>query len=229
VGLARGHPRLRHGRRMWRASARFHARVVVASRLHPRPPVGYPSQMTSSVARAPYTWDDFVALEDDDRRELIDGELVEVEVPTFDHEEIVIALGYFLRAWTEAGNGGRVVGSAYKMRVSERRGVMPDLQFYRAGNEAAKDQAQGLVRGRADLVVEIVSPSSRRYDRVTKLRWYAQLGVPEYWIVDPSARTLEGLTLRDGVYAIASSLEGDEVFRPESFPALEIPLAKLWG
>ena len=135
--------------------------------------------MTSSVANAPYTWDDFVALEEDDLRELIDGELVEVEVPTFGHEEIVLTLGYFLRAWIKAGHGGRVVGSGYKVRVSDRRGVMPDLQFYRQGNDAPADQEQGLVHGRADLLVEVVSPSSRRYDRVTKLRWYAQLGVPE--------------------------------------------------
>ena len=191
--------------------------------------VGYTSPMTSTVANAPHTWDDFVALDEDDLRELIDGELVEVEVPTFDHEEIVILLGYFLRAWIEAGNGGRVVGSGYKVRVSDRRGVMPDLQVYRAGNDAPAEQALGLVRGRPDLVVEVVSPSSRRYDRVTKLRWYAQLGVPEYWVVDPQARTLEGLTLREGVYAIAATVEGDETFRPESFVGLEVPLSKLWG
>ncbi|MGO8991686.1 MAG: Uma2 family endonuclease [Polyangiaceae bacterium] len=104
-----------------------------------------------------------------------------------------------------------------------------DLQFYRQGNVAAVEQQQGLVTGRADLVVEVVSPSSRRYDRVTKLRWYAQLGVPEYWIVDPEGRTFERLALRDGAYVIAASCEGEELFRPESFEGLEIPLGKLWA
>ncbi len=184
--------------------------------------------MNPSAASAPYTWEDFVALDDDDLRELIDGELVEVEVPTFGHEEIVATLAYFLRAWVEAGHGGRVVASGYKVRVSDRRGVMPDLQLYRSGNDAPVTQQQGLVQGRADLVVEIVSPSSRRYDRVKKLNWYAQLGVPEYWIIDPEARTLERLVLRDGAYVIAASLDGEEVFRPESFEGLAIPLAKLW-
>jgi Uma2 family endonuclease len=45
--------------------------------------------MSSLAASAPYTWDDFVALEEDDQRELIDGELVEVGVPTGLHEYIV--------------------------------------------------------------------------------------------------------------------------------------------
>jgi hypothetical protein len=132
-----------------------------------------------------------------------------------------------LTGWAE-GHGGSVLGSGYKVRVSERRGVMPDVQVFRRGNEPAVDQEQGLARGHPDLVVGIVSPSSLRYDRVTKLRWYAQLGVPEYWIVDPSARTLERLVLREGIYGIAESLADEDVLRPESFEGLELPLAKLW-
>jgi Uma2 family endonuclease len=185
--------------------------------------------MATPTASPRYTWDDFVALDDADKRELIDGELVEVEVPTDLHEAVVAGLCFFLRAWVEAGHGGRVLASGYKVRISDRRGVMPDVQLYRRGNDASREQQKGLVRGRPDLVVEIISPSSPRYDRVTKLRWYAGHGVPEYWIVDGAARTLEELVLHDGVYVIAASLADDETFRPESFEGLEIPLAKLWG
>jgi Uma2 family endonuclease len=190
--------------------------------------MGHTPGMPHLATPAPVTWDDFIALDEDDLRELIDGELVEIEVPTATHEDIVALLAYYLTAWAEAGNGGRARGSGYKLRVSERRGIMPDLQFFRRGNEAARDQDAGLVQGRPDLVVEIVSPSSRRYDRVTKLRWYAQLGVPEYWIVDSDAQTIEGLLLRDGAYVIAASLAGDETFRPTSFEGLEIALPRLW-
>ena len=62
--------------------------------------------MTSHSAALPaprYTWDDFIALEEDDLRELIDGELVEVEVPTFSHEEIVVAMVTALGVWSDAG------------------------------------------------------------------------------------------------------------------------------
>jgi Uma2 family endonuclease len=184
--------------------------------------------MSSSAASTSYTWDDFVALEEDDLRELIDGELVEVEVPTMAHEGIVARLCFFLYGWVDQGHGGRVTASGYKVRISDRRGVMPDVQLYKRGNDAAREQEQGLVRGRPDLVVEIVSPSSQRYDRVIKLRWYAQLGVPEYWLVDPQARTVERLILRDGTFVIAASLAEGEVLRPETLDGLEIPLAKLW-
>ncbi len=194
--------------------------------------MAYPSGMSASQPAgggARYTWDDFVALGDEDKRELIDGELVEIEVPTHGHERLVGRLIVALGRWTES-HGGEVLPSGYKVRVSDRRGVMPDVQLFRAGNVPGPEQDQGLVSGHADLVVEVISPSSRSYDRVKKLQWYAQLSVPEYWILDSEAKTLERLVLREGSYVIAACLEGgEETFRPESFAGLEIPLDKLWG
>jgi Uma2 family endonuclease len=105
---------------------------------------------------------------------------------------------------------------------------MPDLRFFRSSNPAAGGDAVGLVSGHPDLAVEIISESSRRYDRMTKLAWYASIGVPEYWVIDPAARTLERLVLQDGKYLVADVLAEDATFRPESFEGMEIPLAALW-
>ncbi|HEY6459341.1 MAG TPA: Uma2 family endonuclease, partial [Polyangiaceae bacterium] len=159
--------------------------------------------------------------------ELIDGELVEVEVPRAEHECLVALLTFYLVGWAETHGGGTTFGSGYKIRITNERGVMPDVQFFRAGREH-RSQGRGLSQGQPDLAVEIVSPSSVRYDRVVKMNWYASIGVPEYWVVDPEARTLECLVLQDGRYSIADALEGDATFAPAGFPGLEIPLAKLW-
>ena len=183
--------------------------------------------MPSSAASAPYTWDDFVALDEDDLRELIDGELLEVEVPTEIHEYIVWRLCAFFAAWALPIKAGVGFASGYKVRITERRGVMPDFQFYRTGNRAGRTRL-GLVDGHPDLAVEIISGKSRRYDRMTKLAWYASIGVPEYWIVDPEARTLERLVLQADKYLVAEVAGEDAVVRPEGFEGLEIPLAELW-
>lgn len=175
-----------------------------------------------------FTWKDFIALDEDDTRELVDGRLVEVEVPTKTHERIVAGLIILLGHWSWTRNAGQVLASGYKLRVTETRGVMPDVQFYRRGNEP-RGQEQGLEEGRPDLVVEVVSAGSRSKDSVRKLHDYASLGVPEYWLIDPDARTLERLVLRDGVYGIVEALEGDAVFAPEEFEGLEIPLGRLWA
>ncbi len=186
-------------------------------------------QLHAEPTPGPYVWDDFLALDDEDRRELIDGHLLEVDVPTMTHEEVVATLIYFLGAWARERKGGRVLASGYKVRISSRRGVMPDVQFFRTGNAAPGAQREGLAEGRPDLAVEVVSPSSRRYDRVVKLAWYASIGVPEYWIVDPEARTLERLVLQGQSYVIADALSESDVFRPASFEGLVLPLAELWG
>jgi Uma2 family endonuclease len=175
----------------------------------------------------PYTWKEFVELEEDDPRELLDGHLVEIEVPTRTHERIVAALIAFLTQWGWSHDSGEVLASSYKIRIDDRRGTMPDVQFYRRGN-FPRGQEKGLEKGRPDLVVEVISPSSRSKDSVHKLHDYAAIGVPEYWLLDPEARTMERLLLREGVYSIVEALEGDRVFRPESFPGLEIDLGRLW-
>jgi Uma2 family endonuclease len=141
----------------------------------------------------------------------------------------VVLVASALAAWADV-HGGEALASGYKVRITKKRGVMPDAQFFRAGHLPAPEHEDGLALGHPDLVVEIVSPSSRRYDRVLKPRWYAGIGVPEYWIVDPEARTVERLVLTaDGRWTIATTAAEDELFEPPSFPGLKLELTKLWG
>jgi len=172
----------------------------------------------------PYTWDDFVVLPDDDKRELIDGHFIEVDVPTYDHEAIVAVLIFHIYGWAKV-HGGRTLASGYKIKVSPKRGLMPDAQYYRAGR---RPQLQGLTEGAPDLGVEIISPSSGRYDRVTKLESYRAIGMPEYWLIDPVEQTLHRFVLIDDAYRV-EALDGDRVFSPDTFPGLELPLAELWA
>lgn len=171
-----------------------------------------------------YTWDDFVLLDDDDKRELIDGQLVEVEVPTKEHEHFVMMLGFFLVGWARQ-RGGMVLGSGYKVKIRRDRGVMPDVQYFRAGRNPP---SQGLSEGAPDLAVEIMSPSSVRFDRKTKLEYYQSIGTPEYWIVDLQARFLTRHVLVDGRYVVAGSFDDTERFAPDTFPGLEIPLDEVF-
>ena len=172
------------------------------------------------------TWDAFIDLPDDDRRELIDGVLLETEVPNELHEWIVAAIVQVLMNWAEA-HGGRTLGSGFKVRINSRRGFMPDVQYYRPGRSGPKPR-KALEHGAPDLVVEVISPSSRRIDRKQKLDGYAAIHAPEYWIVDPEAQTLERLVLDGATYRIAEAHGPDEVFEPDSFPGLRIVLARLF-
>ncbi|MFW6067597.1 MAG: Uma2 family endonuclease [Myxococcota bacterium] len=171
-------------------------------------------------------WDEFIRLDEDDLRELIDGRLVEVEVPDFEHERIVAELVRHLGNWNADHDAGVVLPTGYKVRISDIRGVMPDVQLL-SHETASKAGHLGMAEGRPDLAVEVISPSSRRYDRVTKLAWYASIGVPEYWLVDRDARIIERLALTEHGYVIAQTA-AEGTFEPASFPGLAIPLAALF-
>jgi len=182
----------------------------------------------ATASLASVTWSDFIARDDeDDPRELLDGELVEIEMPKELHEWICAQLIAHLAVWART-QGGRVLGSGYKIRISTRQGFMPDVQFYRKGNLAAVGQQNGLEEGHPDLVIEVISSSSRKTDRIVKLAGYASIGVPEYWLIDPEARSVERLLLAEGNYRIAQTAVDDDTFEPSSFEGLAVALHELW-
>jgi Uma2 family endonuclease len=133
---------------------------------------------------------EWFALAEDERGELVDGHLVEEEVPNYVHEILVILLGSLLRGWF-APRGGFVGGSDAKLAVGPKQGRRPDLTVYLAGTPLPP--LSGVIAQPPDIAIEIVSPTPRdgRRDRVEKVADYAAFGVRYYWIVDPQLRSLE--------------------------------------
>jgi Uma2 family endonuclease len=186
-----------------------------------------PDTPPSAATGIRYTWHDFVALHDDDPRELLDGQLLEMDVPTRLHEWVVATLVHRLTTWALARQAGIVLASGYKVRIREDRGFMPDVQHFARGGRKLPDP--GLDAGAPDLAMEVVSATTARYDRRQRLEGYAEIGVPEYWIVDPDRRTLERLRLASpGRYGAAETFSGTVEFAPDSFPGLTIALGELW-
>ena len=79
-----------------------------------------------------------------------------------------------------------------------------------------------------DWVCEVLSPSTAALDRVRKPRIYAREGVGHLWLVDPAARTLEVLALREGEWVQRGAWSGDARVRAVPFDEVELELAALW-
>lgn len=193
----------------------------------------YAARMTA-VARAehfastPTTLDEWANMDEDEPGELVDGQLVEEEVPTNLHEVVVSWLIATLRAWA-APRGGWVFGSEHKLGVAARRGRKPDVSMYLKG--ARLRAADALSRTPPALVVEVVSPRPRdvRRDRLDKMGDYAGFGVRYYWLLDPQTRLLEILELgADGRYTIARSIS-EGTFAAPGFDDLTLDLDALWA
>jgi Uma2 family endonuclease len=79
-----------------------------------------------------------------------------------------------------------------------------------------------------DWVCEILSPSTARKDRMTKMPVYARYGVPYLWLVDPLARTLEAFALREGRWTVIGQFQEQAIVSVEPFHEIALELGALW-
>ena len=104
--------------------------------------------------------------------------------------------------------------------------VQPDI-LYVTGNQL-EIMKTNRIDGAPTLIVEIISDSSWRKDRVQKLQIYQKAGVQHYWLVNPQDKTFECFVLKDGVYSLVFIATDDNVLDHPDFPGLAIPLAEFW-
>lgn len=123
------------------------------------------------------------------RYELVDGELLVTPSPGGMHQRIVTELIALLGAFLRAHSSGELRPSPSDVRLAPELVVQPDL-FVIPNVDGKRPRADAPVT-RLLLAIEILSPSSARYDRVIKRRAYQAAGVGEYWIVDEDSRTIE--------------------------------------
>ena len=106
-----------------------------------------------------------------------------------------------------------------------------DAQKQRAAAKVAgkRDPRRALILVPPTLVIESVSPGHELYDRRTKRQWYAEFGVPNYWILDAFERSLECLRLaRGSKYVRDAAGKGAQKIKPSCFGDLVLNLADLW-
>lgn len=134
-----------------------------------------------------YTLDDYYALPDEKRVELIDGVFYDMASPSGVHQEL-IGLLYLIFAGYVRGKQGscKVFLSPFDVQLDRdnRTMVEPDLLVI-CNREKIRMRC---LYGAPDLAIEIVSPSSRRKDMILKTHKYEHSGVREYWIIDPQRR-----------------------------------------
>lgn len=173
------------------------------------------------------TFEEWLALGEDEGGELVDGHLEEEEMPDAVHEMAVTWLAMVLRVWL--GSRGYVLGSDSKYGVAPRKGRKPDLSVFLPGRDPPPR------RGRLsapDIAVELITPTARdeRRDRVEKRLEYAAFGVRWYWLVDPALGTFEILELTDnGEYRFAVTATAGVIENVPGCEGLRIDVDALWA
>ncbi|MCL2217096.1 MAG: Uma2 family endonuclease [Defluviitaleaceae bacterium] len=174
------------------------------------------------------TYSDYLKLDDDVRCELIDGVLYNMAAPTVTHQQIAGRLFRWLGNFLE-GKSCRAFIAPVDVRLNANKSddtvVQPDVMVLCDKNKI--DPTDRGIIGAPDLVIEVMSPSSRYTDRILKHKKYLEAGVLEYWIVDPEHKTVDVYLLDNGRY-YSWNYGGDDVIPVQLLKGLEINLTDLF-
>jgi Uma2 family endonuclease len=172
-----------------------------------------------------WTYEEYCRLDDDQRYEIIDGNLLMAPAPDLWHQEWLNALNIMVTLHVKKNKLGKVFIAPVDVVFGPENTVQPDLVFVATAN-AGIIERRGIF-GTPDLLVEIVSPASVRRDRYEKKDLYARCGVKEYWLGDPANQTLEILTLKEGRYELLCDAAQRGKLRSVALEGLEFDLAEI--
>ena len=166
--------------------------------------------MVVSQTAPKLTYQDYLNTSDDERYELLDGELIMIAAPNESHQIASMELGSQMHSFVKKNDLGRVFHAPFDVVLSDTDVVQPDLIFVSREREEIRTSAN--IQGAPDPVVEILSPSTVTRDWRDKRELYAGHGVKEYWVVDPSDKIVSVMMLEDGVLEIKGAyVAGDTV------------------
>jgi Uma2 family endonuclease len=192
-----------------------------------------------------YTYADFLEWDEDFRAELFDGEIVMMAPPFTKHQLISGELFFQIRKYLE-GKPCKILTAPYAVRLFPKKNKSDDTVFQPDIVVVCDPINNPVLKGRRiktsprmkldnkgcngppDLVIEIVSPSTAKYDRVYKLRKYQKAGVREYWIVDPEIKSVQVFVLENGRY-VASVYEEPEKVRVSILKDCELDLKAVFA
>ena len=169
--------------------------------------------MVTRETRIKLTYDDYAKTPEDERWELLDGELIMAAAPNMKHQSIQFKVGLQVGTFAKDGDIGWVFNPPTDVMLSDNDVVQPDLIFVSREREHIITDAN--IQGAPDLVVEILSPSTASRDWRDKLDLYERHGVAEYWLVDPVSEIVWVFRLVDGALAqVGMYGEGDTLTSP---------------
>jgi Uma2 family endonuclease len=177
--------------------------------------------------RIKFTVDDYMSMPEGTRYQLLDGEMILAPSPTTRHQRTLFLLAQAVNEFVVAQNLGEVFVAPYDVVFARYDVAQPDILFI--SNERSAIITEANIQGAPDLVIEVLSPSTARYDRGYKRTLYGRFGVREYWLVDPEVETAEVLTASEqGLVSHATYQRSDTLTSP-LLEGLSLSLEQIFG
>ena len=173
-----------------------------------------------------FTYADYELFPDDGlRHEIIDGEHYVTASPVTRHQRISRTLLVLVQNYLDSHPIGEVFDAPFDVVLSFFDVVVPDLVFI-SNARAQLITAQNL-QGAPDLVIEILSPSTRPRDERLKRQLYERAGVDEYWLVDPDEDVVTIYRRDTEGFGAAIGYGKGKIVTTPLLPGLELPVDKI--
>jgi Uma2 family endonuclease len=187
--------------------------------------------MSSSVPKLA-TYEDLLAVPDRVRAEVLSGAVVTAPAPLPRHSHVQGSTRRFIGGPFQdddgrGGPGGWWIFVEVDIALGRHDIVRPDLSGWRR-ERLPRPGSVRPIEVVPDWICEILSPATATRDRVQKRNLYARAGVPHYWLIDPEARVLEALALRDGAWLEAGVYDDASTARDPPFEAIELEVGRLF-
>jgi len=177
-----------------------------------------------------WTYEDYLLFPEDGKRyEVIGGECYMSPSPRTKHQDISFQLARFLGNHLQSTRQGKALTAPMDVILSETNIVQPDILVVLSARTSIITEKN--IAGVPDLVIEILSETTRKTDEVIKKKLYERYGVQEYWIVDPELSLVKMYRLSEGRYGHAEERaeERGEHLTTALLPGLEISLVEVFA
>ena len=173
-----------------------------------------------------YTYKDYLNTSDDERYELIEGDMLMTPAPIPKHQRISRKIEFIFEKYVTENELGEVFDAPCDVYLDDGNVVQPDIFFI--SRERLDIIGEKNIQGAPDLVVEIISESTAYRDFVQKKKLYAKFGVKEYWIVIPEEASIEVHVLKDKIYTLHKAYSKEETLESLSLKDLKIVLKSIF-
>lgn len=178
------------------------------------------------IEKKRHTYEDYLKTPENERYELIEGELLMTPSPVPNHQRFSRKIEFMLEKFVTENDVGEVFYAPCDVYLDDENVVQPDILFI--SKERLNIIGEKNIQGAPDLVIEIISENTAYRDLVQKKRLYAKFGVKEYWIVVPLEESIEIYILKDKTYVLYKTYSKDDNLQSPYLKDLKIGLRNIF-
>lgn len=177
---------------------------------------------TTAIEKRKFTYEDYLKTPDDERYELIGGELLMTPSPVPKHQRISRKIEFMLEKFVTENDLGEVFYAPCDVHLDDENVIQPDILFI--SKDRSNIVGEKNIQAAPDLAIEILSKSTAYRDLVQKKRLYSRFGVKEFWVVIPDEEAIEVYILKDNTYLLHSTYSKTEILESPYLTGFKIEL-----